>query len=594
MSFLSPLKKPVRKYKLWGFDIETFGNDNNFLMGSIVGDDDVDNVFWDKDSMISFIKNNSRKIFNKGYITATNLGFDILALLENSKLFESINPVCRNSRMIYVKIPIDASYSRQNSVGVRNIVNSHGNLKFIDTFNYAPFSVQKWGAVLKIPKLPKPDFLGKKPKTEDERMQLLEYNKRDSYITYKAISYLQEGFNKLGAELKITAASTSMDLFRRKYLKENFYHPSQNILSYIHEGYYGGRTEAIIRGKVSSLNYYDINSMYPYVMQNEYPHPNSYKYSNNISLSDISNYEGMVKVRLKAPDMQVPYLPCRYKIKESTKLVFPVGSFAGVYTFFELRKALQHGYIIEKTYSGIIYFKRFKPFEDFVSSLYDIRKRYIREGSEFSIVPKLNMNSLYGKFGQKNDLKERIIHGNNVTLKMIEDAFYFERVGNFFVFKNPARDIPSFSNPIFSAYTTAYARDVLYDYISRCKDSFFYCDTDSFITKKDFECSDALGDIKKVMSIKEGIIVKPKMYYFDDIAKCKGLRLDGVADFMKLIDSRKGSVKKFVKFKEANRRSLKYNSIIEFDKLINLEDDKRLWAEKFNPDVLQQSQPLRI
>lgn len=594
MSFLSPLKRPLKKYKLWGFDIETEGKDNNFVMGSIVGDDDIDNVFWDADDMVSFIKRHARKTFSKGYITATNLGFDILALLEKNKLFEHINPVCRNSRMIYVKIPLCPTYSRKDSCGVRNIINSCGNLKFIDTFNYAPFSVEKWGKLLKMPKLQKPSFLGRMPKNSAERDILERYNKQDSLITYKAISFLQEGFNRLNAEMKITAASTSMNMFRRNFLKENYYHPKENLLSYIHDGYYGGRTEAIIRGCVKRLKYYDINSMYPFVMKRPYPHPNTYKYSNDTSISDIKNYDGMAKVRIIAPFMKIPYLPFRLKRDGNTKLVFPFGSFVGTYTFFELRKALEMGYIIEKIYNSIIYFKTFNPFSEFIDSLYDIRKKYIEEGLGFDIVPKLNMNSLYGKFGQKNDLKEKIVHGNNVTMKMIEEAHYFERVGNFFIFKNPARDIPSFANPIFSAYTTAYARDVLYDYIKRCKESFYYCDTDSFITEKDFDCSNNLGDIKKVMDIKKGIIVKPKMYYFDDIAKCKGIRLEGVDDFLKIISSKKGHIKKFVKFKEANRRGLKYNSIIDFDKIINLEDDKRFWKEKFSIDSMEESLPLEV
>ncbi len=247
-------------------------------MGSIVGDDNINKVFWDKEEFTKFFVKKGRHVFKKGYITATNLQFDMLGLFYNTSYFKNIEPLMRNSKMIYCGLYIDR----------------WAKLRFIDTLNFAPFSVEKWGKILNIPKLPKPKCFTRRPKGEKEERELEEYNLQDSLITYEAIKFLQEGFNGLGSKLKITIASTAMDLYRRRFQKDIQFQPKRNLLTYLYKGYYGGRCEVIRRGLIKNLKYYDYNSLYPSVMVNEYPQPSNFKYSRSIKLSTLKKYEGGV------------------------------------------------------------------------------------------------------------------------------------------------------------------------------------------------------------------------------------------------------------------------------------------------------------
>lgn len=571
---MKPLFSKVYVKKIWGFDIETYGEKNDFLMGSIVGDFNVNKTFWDNEKFINYILDNAT-LFRNGFIYATNLQFDILSLLKGTKYLKFMKPLIKNSSFIHASI----------ETGNRNRIN------FADTFNYCRISVERMGKLIGIEKLDRPDFLGRIPKNNNERLYLEEYNLRDSLISYRFMKMLQENFNRMNAELKLTSASTSMDLYRRNYQKREFFQPLKHELLYLYNGYYGGRTEAVKRGHVKNLRIYDVNSLYPSVMCREYPVPTRFKYVKYLRPNAINENEGVARCKLIMSDnIYMPYLPVRIE----RKLIFPVGVIEGYYTFFEIREALKLGYRLEKVYDAVIYFEKGYPFTDYVRKLYALRKKYRKKGDFRQVIIKLFLNSLYGKFAQKITAKEEIMHESRIT-KEILDKFDFDWIGEWFIIKKEYNSIPCFVNPIFSIYTTAYARDALYKFMQKVGfDNCYYHDTDSIFTSKYIETSDKLGDMKLEGKIKEGIIVKPKMYLTDEKVKCKGVHnIDGEV-FQNILKTNKVSFKRFTKFKESLRRKLSFNQIIDIEKVLNLEDDKRLWREKFNRFTLQDSEPISI
>lgn len=580
---MKPLSRSIKNVPLWGFDIETEGEMNNFVCASIIGDYGIN--FWTKDKNefiryliknIHFIRFNGvkRQGFYSGYIVATNLGFDIMGLFEESKYFDMFNPMIRASNMIGAFF----TYKKRK-------------IKFIDTMSFIKMGVEAWGKYLKISKLNHPSCFGKIPKNIDEWNELKIYNIRDSYITYKATKFLQDGFNDLGSNLKVTVSSTAMDLYRRVYFKGVWYKPKKANIEYLHNGYYGGRTEIFKRGFIENVNYYDFNSLYPSVMQGIYPDPNSRKYSSCIKESTIMQYEGLAKVTVKAPKMYIPYLPHKLNTKDSIKLVFPTGKWTGYYTFFEIRKALSLGYKIIKYHNAYIYFRNCSPFKDYVDKLYGLRMYYKSINDPREIIIKLMLNSLYGKFAQKTDYREFILHESKVTLEMIEESLTTKRSNEFFILRKPYKKIPYFVNPILSIYTTAYARDKLFNVLNN---NVLYCDTDSIFTPSEMDFSKDLGDLKLEFKINNGILVKPKMYIIDEVVKCKGVSRCDVNIFNKLLNSDKIFIRKFAKFKECGVRGFKYNQVIHKAFSVDLEDNKRKWSGKFNPRILQESKPLKI
>lgn len=63
---------------------------------------------------------------------------------------------------------------------------------------------------------------------------------------------------------------------------------------------------------------------------------------------------------------------------------------------------------------------------------------------------------------------------------------------------------------------------------------------------------------------------------------------------MDIIHSKPITQNKFLKIKESLHRRLEMNSIIFYDKEMNLEDNKRAWEKNFNYLEFQESKPIKI
>lgn len=561
----------IKQRKIAGFDVETFGQKNNFYMASVVSDRGTF-VFYEADKMIEYIMKNL-----KGYwIYATNLDFDFFALFKN-KLRQYPNKPIFRGKLLGVKMWASNKdrNKRQNSVF------------FLDTMNYAPFSVETLGRIIKLEKHEKPSCLGRIPKTETERLELELYNIRDTEITYKFMVWFQSMILDMGGELEITVAKTSLTYWRRNYFNDEWFKPVGWINEFVRKAYYGGRTEAFVRGHVSDLNYYDINSLYPAMMLNRIPNPNTHKYKAHCSYDDLKK-DGVIECVVECPkNLNKPFLPYR----TNTKLIFPSGTFKGVWTIIELRKAVSLGYKIKEFGKGILYHSSEYYFRDYVLDLYAKRKNAKHEKNPIELVYKLLMNSLYGKFGQKCSGNEWI----HISEMKNTDVHLIKEIINDEYFRITSKKESMFVHPIISAYITSYARIRLYEYIE--KNDVYYCDTDSVFMKGCTDTSDKLGDMKHEGYITEGIIVKPKFYSIVMSGmihrKLKGAYRIDAESFDKIISAEETEYKytKFVKYKESIRRHLEVNEKIECSKTFDMEDNKREWLVSFNPDEMQNSNP---
>jgi hypothetical protein len=236
--------------------------------------------------------------------------------------------------------------------------------------------------------------------------------------------------------------------------------------------------------------------------------------------------------------------------------------------------------------------------------MYSLRMQYSKNNDDkMSLFIKTLMNSLYGKFGTRLETTE-IKHEEEIDIKKllvdIGNGLKVDIINGYYIFKKDMDEnkIPAYCIPILSLYTTAYARIKLYDSIVKHKA--VYVDTDSIITKHDIESSNKLGSLEFVEKIKTGVIVKPKMYRSNDNPKIKGLRKTTKEIFDEIvIEHKKGRYIKFMKFKETLRRTELidgekpyFNQPVTIEKSFDLEDDKRIWREKFSPYKMQISSPI--
>lgn len=546
---------------------------NKFLFGGIY--DDRYYSYNTPEEMIEKLMTTEKETF----ITATNLSFDFFGLFTEHKYYRDFKPIMRHSTLLLAKI---------------------NHKRFIDTFNYIPFSVKKLGNAIGIQKqYSRYSKTATIPKTKTAWQQYRRYNRIDCLITKKFMEYLQDTCNKLGCELKMTIGSTAMDLYRRKYIPCTIYKEKdfEHIRGYLYNAYYGGRTEAFERGRYRQpMYYYDFNSLYPSCMLNRYPYPSSEKYiedkKGNLSEEYIRKYEGVSEVIITSPKhMNYPLLPER----KDNKLIFPTGNIAGYYTHIELRKAIQEGYKILKVYKSIYYTKTFYPFKKYVKTLYTLRKRYKKEGNEaMSICIKLFLNSLYGKFAMKNVQETSIKDFNE---EEVEEGYQIDH-RNMIGYKTTEKEAENnYVIPIFSIYTTAYGRIKLYEALKNYKA--IYCDTDSILTTTKILPSEELGELKLEHEVKEAIIVRPKMYYIKtkdnkEIIRCKGFGHMDKEDFIKLLKGKGIRQIQFIKFKEAMKRQYSINQKVRYKKFAELNDDKRAWSSSFSLQKISYSKPLQV
>lgn len=581
---LKPLSsKKLKKYDFVGFDVETYGDNNDFYMGGLYwytkNNKPKFKAFYNKREMIDFL---TTKKFQGKFIVATNLNFDLSVLLFDTPEWNDLEILKQQSNIIYAK------YTPSKNI-------QKGTIRFIDTFNYLKTSVENLGEIIGKEKLEKPKALGKIPENENERKELEIYNKRDCEISCDFMYFLQKGINSAGGNIKITIASTSFDVWRRNFLpfdlkKEQQVIKDKEIRDFLFQGYYGGRTEVFKRGSFKNVYYYDINSLYPSVMVNKFPLPQSIKEINNPIKENIYNYEGTSEVDVYCPEEIRPLLP----YKKDNKLIFPCGYFSGVYNHNELRKALKQGYKILNIKRQIIYLRTFKPFKNFVEHFYKERKKLKAEGNNLQITYKLILNSLYGKFGQKTVSGTKVLDPNNLQTNSYNETIdkIKEFVGNSeYVSDDEGRILVNFQQkydgincyPILASYVTSYARILMYDYLNH--DEIIYTDTDSCICEKPlFNSSKELGKMDLEGEFKNCYVVKPKMYFLgneeESDVKIKGISNPSEDDFNKILKGDTVKKLKFAKLNEAFRRGFNINQKIEVDKKLDLNDDKRIWKGK--------------
>ena len=578
---MKPLSKVIRTHEYIGFDVETIGDKNTFYSGGIYyykNNEPRFKYFTNQLEMCAFIL--ARKFRNK-YIVATNLEFDLTVLFFNTPYWNKFNILSRGGKILYA---------------VYRLGNNNGKIKFLDTTNYVFWGVEKLGEIIGIPKMEKPEFLGKRiPKDRWEYINMMMYNQRDCKISCDFMYFLQDGFNELGGNAKLTIASTSLNTWRMGYqeiplLKESYVLNDDKIKDFIFSGYYGGRTEVFKRGTFEDVFYYDINSLYPSVMCMDLPLPQSIQKVDIPNIDNIYKYMGVTECYVSCPQIDKPLLPLRH----DGKLLFPSGNFKGTWNNCELAKALDLGYQIIPI-KQIIYTESFQPFKTFVEVLYNKRLEYKKDKSPMELVAKLLLNSLYGKFATKHINGFRIIDMKDMTYTEILEAtknIEHNVKNNKILIRTEKEFNGIYAFPILSSYITSYARLVMYDYI-KDKDV-IYTDTDSIVTLTEkYQDSKELGKLKLEAKIKTAMFVKPKFYIIDDSVKIKGISKANKEDFNKALKHESIDKIKFLKIKESFRRGMNPNQIVSIKKNLNLSDNKRIWEHE-NLDIVSLSKPIFI
>lgn len=415
--------------------------------------------------------------------------------------------------------------------------------------------------------------------------ELLEYLEADCVGLHQAIKKLWSWDFIKNSGASLTVASQAVKIFR-SMLDVPLFALDKKLDVEIRTSYFGGRTEIFkpfYNNDKKPLNCYDVNSLYPSVMlDNEYPV--RFKYYTGKYLKDAC---GFYDVTVTCPNIYYPLLG--YKHVKTHKLIFPTGTFRGVYSIPELNKAIKLGYKIDKIHEGFIFEGKTGLFNDYVNQLYN-KRLYSEKGSIDNVLSKLFMNSLYGKFGM-NLTKENIVFDDGS-----EELTPYIQYKNIKLAKKDV-ELESFNNVAIASYVTSYARLQLYKWIEKAK-NVYYCDTDSIFTPNEVESSSKIGDVKLEYQTNYACFLLPKTYITDKSLKLKGFDKEinhfSLEDFehalkgeMMLQESKTG--KGIKSFKQAIKSGVilqKVESQIKrikstYDKrIITINDDLNLWDTK--------------
>lgn len=365
----------------------------------------------------------------------------------------------------------------------------------------------------------------RKLKIEIEKIQEIYKKDRKQFNAYLAndVKSLYDICHKFMDLLDIkffpcTISSLSLYLFRRDFLKKSLkLITDKKVDAFISESYAGGRVECFKYGKHKKVFVYDINSLYPYVMQkSDIPvnlpvRVNSYK----------QGQKGFYRVSFYQANQTLP--PVLW-VKSKNGLEFCYEG-EGVFYSAEIELALKYGVDI-KFKDGYVFPETQPMFREFVDHFYALRKN--NKGTALDYIAKIAMNSQYGKYGQKTESTEleKITDNKKVLALMknpkIKITLYNEEKQIYAL--TGEKKITHRMIQVASCVTSE-ARCILYEYLVKYRHDIIYCDTDSVhLTKKISEnIGVELGQLK-IEAEGSGIYLGRKQYQIADKLRFKGIK----------------------------------------------------------------------
>lgn len=348
---------------------------------------------------------------------------------------------------------------------------------------------------------------------------LIPYNEMDCEILLTALERFESEIWDLGGELSMTIASTAMNLFRRVYLSEDW-NVTRVVSQSLRSGYHGGRVEVYEYGRKENGNMYDINSSFSYSMIQ--PMPGSFMRTGR-TIRPCSWVNATVR-----SSGNIPPLPFK-----ADALYFPVGEWRGWFYVDELDQPGVEILQVHKVYE----FQASHDLAGYVNDIYGRRKA--TDDPFRKLVYKYLLNSLYGKFGEREEKEKLIVNPSPEWFDTRKAAAKAARergdewtqaemlIPGVFVDRE---ELPvAHEHVALCAAITAVARVTIRKFMAQAS-SVHYCDTDGFSTFDEFPVSDALGALKLVKNYGVAEFFAPKIYRYDDDVRTKGFPLRAIAE----------------------------------------------------------------
>jgi hypothetical protein len=357
------------------------------------------------------------------------------------------------------------------------------SLCIVSSTNYYQFSLAKLGECFGVPKT-EIDY-----ETGDIK-EAIPYCRNDVLILKTAmlafIDFIKS--EQLGS-FAMTIAGQAMNAFRGRFLKQDtiFIHKDEASLILEREAYAGGRNEAWRIGQINDPIYYcDVNSMYPAVMKNNVFPVKLLTHRKRGTVKELQQFIDRGQLIIARVIVKADH-PIYFK--KAGKLIFPVGEFRTTLSTPELIRAIKDKAIVKVEQFNV--YEAGQIFEEYVDYFYNRRlEAKAKKDDVRTLLYKLFLNSLYGKFGQKSLNWEKVGEApadmikaeTIINVRTKERRVYKVFGGSRFVkVSKPIGQNDAYNAfPAIAAHVTAYARMLLWNYIETAgQENIFYMDTDS-------------------------------------------------------------------------------------------------------------------
>jgi len=446
-----------------------------------------------------------------------NVRFDLLGLKFTSNLRR------RNYKL--------QNFYDEDPVLILPFKNGTRRIKIVDNQNWFRGKLEDWGKYVGLEKI-EVDF----DNCTDE--ELSAHCKRDVEILLRLWRWwyklIEE--NELGRWAP-TLAGQAFNAYRHRFMKHDIFILADEEVSKIErEAYFGGRCTPFFQGVVEGKEVYhlDVNSMYPFVMKDNYFPAGLVSKRKKCPLwllkDYLSRYCVIARVKISPTE---PVFPQRLK----DRIVYPTYTFITTLTTPELKYALRRGWIIE-VYDTICY-RREKLFTEYIEFFYEMKKRAKEEKDILKYnLAKLFLNSLYGKFGQYSHQFKEV---GTCDPNRFESIPLYDRKTRTWrriyfccgkVWEREKRKEAFNAFPAIAAHVTAYARLHLWKLVKKAgRKNCYYCDTDSvFVNErglkklKPFLSPTKLGFLKEKEKGTDFEVIAAKHYRFKQKWIIKGIK----------------------------------------------------------------------
>lgn len=412
---------------------------------------------------------------------------------------------------------------------------------FVDSFWLMRVPLRKIGAWLGLPKLDMPEA------TASWAIQL-EYNERDCVILYDALKQFEQVILDRGGQLCVTAASTALDIFKRRYLER----PIVNTLpidEWARPSYIASRVERL-EEYCRRAYIYDINSSFPFSMTQAVP-GNLLRVNKKL---DSPLYIADVEVRVG--EQHIPPLPYR---DSDGRIYFPTGTMR---TRLTSEDVLCGDFDILKVHSAWHFEGRY-DMAAFAEDFFKLRA----EGGFQSECYKIVLNSLYGKMAERSEKQVLLVRP-----KVRPDPLHSEAIAPHCYLVDEQITVEHSHVPI-SSIITARSRRLLRDWMleaERRGGRVYYCDTDSIFTDVELEDRPGeLGRLKLENTIEQGAFKGSKLYAYRDASGNEKVKAKGFSrrvseagerqpltydDFARIADGESIIVERMLRIRELLRR----------------------------------------